>query len=89
MHEFSLLDGAVLECGCVYIVKLLENVSLTDNLSGIANPKSSTGRLDVFTRLIVDGAQEFEDVPAGYKGPLYAEISPRTFSSPCSNRFQA
>ena len=80
MHEFSLLDGAVLECGCVYIVKLLENVSLTDNLTGIANPKSSTGRLDVFTRLIVDGAMEFEEVPAGYQGPLYAEISPRTFS---------
>ena len=80
MHEFSLLDGAVLECGCVYIVKLLESVSLNDDLTGITNPKSSTGRLDVFTRLIVDGAQEFEDVPAGYKGPLYAEISPRTFS---------
>ena len=80
MHEFSLLDGAVLECGCVYIVKLLERVSLTDDLAGIANPKSSTGRLDVFTRLIVDGALEFEDVPAGYEGPLYAEISPRTFS---------
>ena len=80
MHEFSLLDGAVLECGCVYIIKLLENVSLTDNLTGIANPKSSTGRLDVFTRLIVDGAMEFEEVPAGYQGPLYAEISPRTFS---------
>ena len=80
MHEFSLIDGAVLECGCVYIVKLLENVSLTDNLIGIANPKSSTGRLDVFTRLIVDGAMEFEEVPAGYQGPLYAEISPRTFS---------
>ena len=80
MHEFSLVDGAVLECGCVYIVKLLESVSLTDDLAGIANPKSSTGRLDVFTRLIVDGAQEFEDVPAGYQGPLYAEISPRTFS---------
>ncbi len=80
MHEFSLLDGAVLECGCVYIVKLLENVSLTDNLTGIANPKSSTGRLDVFTRLIVDGAMEFEEVPAGYQGPLYVEISPRTFS---------
>ena len=80
MHEFSLIDGAVLECGCVYIVKLLENVSLTDNLTGIANPKSSTGRLDVFTRLIVDGAMEFEEVPAGYKGSLYAEISPRTFS---------
>ena len=80
MHEFSLVDGAVLECGCVYIVKLLESVSLTDDLAGIANPKSSTGRLDVFTRLIVDGAQEFEDVPTGYQGPLYAEISPRTFS---------
>ena len=80
MHEFSLVDGAVLECGCVYIVKLLESVSLTDDLAGIANPKSSTGRLDVFTRLIVDGAQEFEDVPGGYQGPLYAEISPRTFS---------
>ena len=80
MHEFSLIDGAVLECGCVYIVKLLENVSLTDNLTGIANPKSSTGRLDVFTRLIVDGAMEFEQISAGYQGPLYAEISPRTFS---------
>jgi dCTP deaminase len=70
----------VFECGCVYIVKLLERVSLTDDLAGIANPKSSTGRLDVFTRLIVDGALEFEDVPAGYEGSLYAEISPRTFS---------
>ncbi len=80
MHEFSLLDGAVLECGCVYIVKLLENISLTENLTGIANPKSSTGRLDVFTRLIVDGAMEFEEVPTGYNGPLYVEISPRTFS---------
>ena len=80
MHEISLVDGAVLECGCVYIVKLLEHVSLTDDLTGVANPKSSTGRLDVFTRLIVDGAQEFEDVPEGYSGPLYVEISPRTFS---------
>ena len=80
MHEISLVDGAVLECGCVYIVKLLEHVSLTDDLNGVANPKSSTGRLDVFTRLIVDGAQEFEDVPTGYSGPLYVEISPRTFS---------
>ena len=80
MHEFSLVDGAVLECGCVYIVKLLESVSLTSDLIGLANPKSSTGRLDLFTRLIVDEAQEFEAVPAGYEGPLYLEISPRTFS---------
>ncbi len=80
MHEFSLSGGAVLECGCVYIVKLLEGLNLPQNLSGMANPKSSTGRLDVFTRLIVDRTQEFESVPKGYKGPLYLEISPRTFS---------
>ena len=80
MHEFSLSEGAVLECGCVYIVKLLEGLNLPQNLSGMANPKSSTGRLDVFTRLIVDRTQEFESVPKGYKGPLYLEISPRTFS---------
>ena len=80
MHEFSLSEGAVLECGCVYIVKLLEGLNLPKNISCMANPKSSTGRLDVFTRLIVDETQEFESVPKGYKGPLYLEISPRTFS---------
>ena len=80
MHEFSLSEGAVLECGCVYIIKLLEGLNLPKNISGMANPKSSTGRLDVFTRLIVDRTQEFESVPKGYKGPLYLEISPRTFS---------
>ena len=80
MHEFSLSDGIVLECGCVYIVKLLEGLKLPKNISGLANPKSSTGRLDVFTRLIVDNSQEFETIPVGYSGPLYIEISPRTFS---------
>ena len=60
MHKFNLVDGAVLECGCVYIVKLLEALNLPNNISGIANPKSSTGRLDIFTRLIVDKTQEFE-----------------------------
>ena len=80
MHEFSLSDGIVLECGCVYIVKLLEGLKLPKNISGLANPKSSTGRLDVFTRLIVDNSQEFETIPEGYSGPMYIEISPRTFS---------
>ena len=70
----------MLECGCVYIVKLLEGLNLPKNISGTANPKSSTGRLDVFTRLIVDRTQQFENVPKGYKGSLYLEISPRTFS---------
>jgi dCTP deaminase len=80
MHEIDLTRGAVLETGCVYLVPLMERLALPSWLSGMANPKSSTGRIDVFTRLITDGAHEFDAVPAGYKGPLYAEISPRTFS---------
>ena len=80
LHELDLQKGAVLEKGCVYLVELQENLRLPDNLTGMANPKSSTGRLDVFTRLITDYACEFEIVKKGYFGPLYAEISPRTFS---------
>lgn len=80
MHKIDLRGGAVLEKGCVYIVRLQEGVSLPPKVSGTANPKSSTGRLDIFTRLITDYGTEFESVPEGYEGPLYAEISPRTFS---------
>ncbi len=80
MHEIDLSSGAVLERGCVYIVPLLESLRLGKRDSGVANPKSSTGRLDVFTRLITDHATEFDRLGTGYKGQLYAEISPRTFS---------
>ncbi len=80
MHEIDLTRGAVLERHCVYIVKLLEHVSLPRRVVGVANPKSSTGRLDVFARLITDHGTEFDRVAEGYEGPLYAEISPRTFS---------
>lgn len=80
MHEVDLSNGAVLEKGCVYIVPLMERLSLPERVSGMANPKSSTGRLDVFTRLITDHAVMFDQVPPGYDGPLYTEISPRTFS---------
>jgi dCTP deaminase len=79
LHEIDLTNGAVLETGCVYIVPLIEALALPPTISAAANPKSSTGRLDVFTRVMVDGAQEFDKIPAGYKGPLYLEISPRTF----------
>jgi dCTP deaminase len=79
LHEFNLAGGAVLEVGCVYIIPLMENLRLPDNLSAAANPKSSTGRLDVFTRVITDFAREFDTIPAGYQGPLYLEVSPRTF----------
>ncbi|MFO1187405.1 MAG: 2'-deoxycytidine 5'-triphosphate deaminase [Alphaproteobacteria bacterium] len=80
MHEIDITKGAVLETGCVYLVPLLESLRLPSAVAGLANPKSSTGRIDVFTRLLIDGADEFDRVPAGYEGPLYAEISPRTFS---------
>ncbi|MES2292496.1 MAG: 2'-deoxycytidine 5'-triphosphate deaminase [Pseudomonadota bacterium] len=79
MHEVDLTDGAVLETGCVYIVPLLERAEFSTRISGVANPKSSTGRIDVFTRLITDRAQAFDRIEPGYRGPLYAEISPQTF----------
>ncbi len=80
MHELDLTNGAVLERGCCYIVPLLERLSLPAEIAGTANPKSTTGRLDIFTRLIPDYAEEFEEVKKGYKGQLYLEVSPRTFS---------
>ncbi|MGI9383315.1 MAG: 2'-deoxycytidine 5'-triphosphate deaminase [Methyloligellaceae bacterium] len=80
LHEIDLQAGAVLETGCVYIVPLLEAMALSPDLSAACNPKSSTGRLDVFTRVIADGARAFDQIEAGYAGPLYAEICPQTFS---------
>jgi len=79
LHAFDLSEGAVLETGCVYIVPLLESLALPDDVSASANPKSSTGRLDIFTRVIANNTQQFDMVPKGYSGQLYLEISPRTF----------
>src|SRR4029077_20673053 len=79
LHEIALGDGAVLETGCVYIVPLLESLALPASISASANPKSSTGRLDIFTRVMTDHGQVFDKIPAGYHGPLYMEVSPRTF----------
>lgn len=79
LHEIDLSQGAVLETGCVYIVPLLESLNLPERIAGATNPKSSTGRLDVFTRVIADGVAAFDQVPFGYTGPLFAEICPQTF----------
>ena len=79
MHTIDLSHGAVLETGCVYVVPLLESLALPPTVSAAANPKSSTGRLDVFTRVIADGVDAFDTIPAGYHGRLYAEICPQTF----------
>lgn len=80
MSRVDLTRTTVFERGCVYIVPLLEFLDLPDWIAARANPKSSTGRLDIFIRLITDYGEEFEKVKRGYKGKLYAEIAPRTFS---------
>jgi len=80
LYKIDLTRPAVLERGCAYMAPLIEEMNLPADISGKANPKSTTGRLDVFTRLITDYGSEFERVPAGYKGKLYTEIVPRTFS---------
>lgn len=80
MQEINLEEGAVFERGCVYLVELNERAALPNDLFGAANPKSSTGRIDVFVRLVTDYGAAFDEIPAGYEGPLYAEISPRSFS---------
>lgn len=80
VETLDLTKGAVLERGNVYLVPLMERLELPKGLSASANPKSSTGRLDIFTRLIADYGTGFDRLPRGYRGPLYAEIAPRTFS---------
>ena len=80
MHRVDLRAGAVLEKGAVYVVPLMEHLALPEDVSAVANAKSSTGRLDLLTRTITDGGTEFDRIGAGYHGPLYAEICPRSFS---------
>ena len=80
MHEIDLSERAALERGCVYLIELGEALALPAGLSGAANPKSSTGRIDVFVRLVTDFGAAFDEIPDGYQGPLYAEVSPRSFS---------
>ncbi|SEW06285.1 dCTP deaminase [Cognatiyoonia koreensis] len=80
MHAVDLTGGAVLEKGCVYVVPLLESLTLPAGMTAAASAKSSIGRLDLLTRIITDQGVEFDRVPAGYDGPLYVEICPRSFS---------
>jgi dCTP deaminase len=80
MHRIDLEGGAVLERGCVYIVPLMERLQLQGGISALTNPKSSTGRLDIFTRVITDRATAFDKIDSGYRGPLFLEVAPRTFS---------
>lgn len=80
LPPIDLDNGAVFEAGAVYVVELLESVALTADVVGVANPKSSTGRLDVLTRLIADRATAFDRIEGNYDGPLYIEVAPLTFN---------
>ncbi|WP_136645446.1 2'-deoxycytidine 5'-triphosphate deaminase [Tabrizicola sp. YIM 78059] len=80
MHQVNLAGGAVLEKNCVYVIPLAEHLSLPRGITAVANAKSSSGRLDLLTRTITDGGIEFDRIPEGYTGPLYAEVCPRSFS---------
>ncbi|HYC51003.1 MAG TPA: 2'-deoxycytidine 5'-triphosphate deaminase [Gemmatimonadaceae bacterium] len=79
IETIDLSSDAVLHRGFVYIVPLMEQLALSSDYSAKANPKSTTGRLDIFTRLIADYADSFDVVPAGYKGQLFVEVVPKTF----------
>jgi dCTP deaminase len=79
-YEIDISSGAVLEKGCVYVIPLLESLKLRGELTALANPKSSIGRIDVLTRLITDRSAAFDKIERGYAGPLYLEVAPRTFS---------
>jgi dCTP deaminase len=73
-------DGAMLEARCPYLIELKERLDLPAGLRGKANPKSSTGRIDVFTRVITDHSDRFDEVAPGYHGPLYLEVVPLSFA---------
>lgn len=78
--KIDLRNGAVLEKGRIYVIPLQEAINLRSEVAAFANPKSSTGRLDILTRLIADEATIFDQVREGYKGELYIEVAPRSFS---------
>lgn len=79
-YHIDLSHGAVLETGKVYVIPLQESLALPQHVRGFANPKSTTGRLDVLTRLITDNGTVFDQIEPGYKGRLYLEVAPQTFS---------
>lgn len=79
-YKLDLRESAVLEAGAVYIIPLLESLALPPDVEALANPKSTTGRLDVLVRVLTDSDAGFNRAPAGYHGPLWLEVAPRTFS---------
>ncbi len=79
LYDFDITDGGILEKNAIYLIPLMEELALPSSLYGLANPKSSTGRLDMFTRVIVDKGHRFDEIPRGYRGKLYLEVISRSF----------
>ena len=79
LYKIDLRDGGILEKGAIYLIPLLEELVFPEKFQGRTNPKSSTGRLDMFTRVIVDHGHRFDEIPNGYKGKMYLEVIPRSF----------
>jgi dCTP deaminase len=73
-------EGAVLETNRPYLVLLKEQLNLPPGVRAKANPKSSTGRIDVFTRVVTDEGHRFDEIAEGYQGPLYLEVVPLSFA---------
>ena len=80
LEEFDLTGGHVLEPNCPYLIPIVERLALPSFVKAKANPKSSTGRLDIFTRVITDRGHVFDEIASGYNGPLYLEVVSRTFT---------
>ncbi|TAN63134.1 2'-deoxycytidine 5'-triphosphate deaminase [bacterium] len=80
MYEIDISAGGILEKGHVYLIPLMEELKLPANVKGRANPKSTTGRLDIFARVLTDRCARFDDVAKGYTGRLYLEVMPRSFT---------
>ncbi len=80
MYEFDISDGGILEKGHVYLIPLMEELDLPADVFGKANPKSTTGRLDIFARVLTDKSPRFDDIAKGYSGPLFLEVMPRSFT---------
>ncbi|MBT5471529.1 MAG: 2'-deoxycytidine 5'-triphosphate deaminase [Nitrospina sp.] len=79
LYEFDISNGGILEKNAIYLIPLMEELNFPSDFYGLANPKSSTGRLDMFTRVIVDEGHRFDEIPSGYRGKLYLEVIPRSF----------
>jgi dCTP deaminase len=80
METLPLAEGAILERNRPYLIPLIEELALPDGVWARANPRSSTGRVDVFTRVITDLGSTFDDVASGYRGRLYLEVVSRSFT---------